>query len=226
VESLLAVHAPELEKRGRRSATRCSTYNPLPTSLQKYFSPFNVFRYIHRSPTVYASLTAMFLALVFRAVADPQACARCRLAQYIREEGPQKPSEKKAGTSDHGRRADCPFHRGTHAAVGRSNKWIRTADAVRACWRSRPSDLSMTMRRSRSSAISGLTSKSKFLLQIFVSSIVGIGLLVFFAHAQRFIPPELMIPFLKGACIPDLVRPFAPEVAAPVARWRFVAISF
>ena len=32
--------------------------------LQKYFSPLNVFRYI-TVRTVYASLTAMFLALVF-----------------------------------------------------------------------------------------------------------------------------------------------------------------
>src|SRR5437660_2799545 len=63
--------------------------------LQKYFSPFNVFRYI-TIRTVYASLTAMFLALVF----GPWLIRKLRelqIGQYIREEGPQN-HQKKAGT--------------------------------------------------------------------------------------------------------------------------------
>src|SRR5712691_12987753 len=63
--------------------------------LQKYFSPFNVFRYI-TVRTVYASLTAMFLALVF----GPWLIRKLRelqIGQYIREEGPQD-HQKKAGT--------------------------------------------------------------------------------------------------------------------------------
>jgi len=63
--------------------------------LQKYFSPFNVFRYI-TVRTVYASLTAMFLALVF----GPWLIRKLRefqIGQYIREEGP-KAHQKKAGT--------------------------------------------------------------------------------------------------------------------------------
>src|SRR5260370_4388710 len=63
--------------------------------LQKYFSPFNVFRYI-TVRTVYASLTAMFLALVFA----PWLIRKLRelqIGQYIREEGPQN-HQKKAGT--------------------------------------------------------------------------------------------------------------------------------
>src|SRR5437764_11375612 len=63
--------------------------------LQKYFSPLNVFRYI-TVRTVYASLTAMFLALVF----GPWLIRRLRelqIGQYIREEGPQQ-HQKKAGT--------------------------------------------------------------------------------------------------------------------------------
>src|SRR6266850_776374 len=63
--------------------------------LQKYFSPFNVFRYI-TVRTVYASLTAMFLALVF----GPWLISKLRelqIGQYIREEGPQN-HQKKAGT--------------------------------------------------------------------------------------------------------------------------------
>src|SRR5256885_6122478 len=63
--------------------------------LQKYFSPLNVFRYI-TVRTVYASLTAMFLALVF----GPWLIRKLRelqIGQYIREEGPQN-HQKKAGT--------------------------------------------------------------------------------------------------------------------------------
>src|SRR5213079_2461576 len=64
-------------------------------TLQHYFSPLNVFRYI-TVRTVYASLTAMFLALVF----GPWLIRKLRelqIGQYIREEGPQA-HQKKAGT--------------------------------------------------------------------------------------------------------------------------------
>src|SRR3977135_3219617 len=63
--------------------------------LQHYFSPLNVFRYI-TVRTVYASLTAMFLALAF----GPSLISRLRelqIGQFIREEGPQE-HKKKAGT--------------------------------------------------------------------------------------------------------------------------------
>src|SRR5271154_3473997 len=63
--------------------------------LMRYFSPLNVFRYI-TVRTVYASLTAMFLALVF----GPWLIRKLRelqIGQYIREEGPQE-HKKKAGT--------------------------------------------------------------------------------------------------------------------------------
>src|SRR2546422_9399763 len=63
--------------------------------LQRYFSPLNVFRYI-TVRTVYASLTAMFLALVF----GPWLIRRLgefQIGQFIREEGPEE-HKKKAGT--------------------------------------------------------------------------------------------------------------------------------
>src|SRR5499427_10321645 len=63
--------------------------------LRRYFSPLNVFRYI-TVRTVYASLTAMFLAFVF----GPWLISRLRelqIGQYIREEGPEQ-HQKKAGT--------------------------------------------------------------------------------------------------------------------------------
>src|SRR6202163_4829076 len=64
-------------------------------TLQHYFSPLNVFRYI-TVRSVSASLTAMFLALVF----GPWLIRRLRelqIGQFIREEGPQN-HQKKAGT--------------------------------------------------------------------------------------------------------------------------------
>src|ERR1700693_3043938 len=63
--------------------------------LQRYFSPLNVFRYI-TVRTVYARLTAMFLAFVF----GPWLIRKLRelqIGQFIREEGPQA-HQKKAGT--------------------------------------------------------------------------------------------------------------------------------
>src|SRR6202171_398854 len=64
-------------------------------TLQKYFSPLNVFRYI-TVRTVYASLTGMFLAFVFGPWLIRQ-LRELQIGQYIREEGPQD-HKKKAGT--------------------------------------------------------------------------------------------------------------------------------
>lgn len=60
--------------------------------LQRYVSAFNVFRYI-TVRTVYASLTAMFLAFVF----GPWLIRKLRelqIGQFIREEGPQGHQKK------------------------------------------------------------------------------------------------------------------------------------
>src|SRR5256884_8385736 len=86
---------PQPEKsQVRRYATEM-LYYLLYEVLRKYISPLNVFRYI-TVRTVYASLTAMFLALVF----GPALIRRLRelqIGQFIREEGPQE-HKKKAGT--------------------------------------------------------------------------------------------------------------------------------
>ena len=119
--------------------------------LQKYFSPLNVFRYI-TVRTVYASLTAMFLALVF----GPWLIRKLRelqIGQYIREEGPASAPEK-SRHSDDGRRADRSFHRCSHIAVGRSAKSICVARALCACWRLPPSVLSTTTPKLPSAATS------------------------------------------------------------------------
>lgn len=60
-----------------------------------YFSPFRIFRYL-TFRTVFASLTALFLALIV----GPYVIRKLRefqIGQYIREEGPQA-HQKKAGT--------------------------------------------------------------------------------------------------------------------------------
>jgi phospho-N-acetylmuramoyl-pentapeptide-transferase len=152
--------------------------------LQKYFSPFNVFRYI-TVRTVYASLTAMFLAFVF----GPWLIRKLRelqIGQYIREEGPQN-HQKKAGTPTllwadltNGFVLLTLFALLAFAAIGFVDDYAKV---------SKQRNL-------------GLASRNKFLLQIFVSSIVGIGLLALATRSAY--STELMIPFLKRVH-PDLV---------------------
>ena len=166
--------------------------------LQKYFSPFNVFRYI-TVRTVYASLTAMFLALVF----GPWLIRKLRelqIGQYIREEGPQN-NQKKAGT---------PTMGGVLIVLSTMVPTLLWADLTNGF-------VLLTLfallgfaaigfvddyaKVSKQQNL-GLTSKKKFLLQIFVSSMVGIGLLTLATRSAY--STELMIPFLKRVH-PDLV---------------------
>jgi phospho-N-acetylmuramoyl-pentapeptide-transferase len=166
--------------------------------LQKYFSPFNVFRYI-TVRTVYASLTAMFLAFVF----GPWLIRKLRelqIGQYIREEGPQN-HQKKAGT---------PTMGGVLIVLSTVVPTLLWADLTNGF-------VLLTLFALLGFAVIGfvddyakvskqrnlgLTSKNKFLLQIFVSSIVGIGLLALATRSAY--STELMIPFLKKVR-PDLV---------------------
>ena len=166
--------------------------------LQKYFSPFNVFRYI-TVRTVYASLTAMFLALVF----GPWLIRKLRelqIGQYIREEGPQA-HQKKAGTPTMGGVlivlstavptllwADLQnpfvllslFALLAFAAIGFVDDYAKVAK-----------------RRNL-----GLTAKRKLIWQFSVSSVVGIALLVLSTHSAY--STQLIVPFLKRFH-PDLV---------------------
>ncbi len=159
--------------------------------LQKYFSPLNVFRYI-TVRTVYASLTAMFLALVF----GPWLIRRLRelqIGQFIREEGPQE-HKKKAGTPTMGGVlivlstavpvllwADLTnafvlltlFSLFGFAAIGFIDDYAKVAKKQNL----------------------GLTSKRKFLLQVLVSMIAGVGLLALSTHSAY--STQLMVPFLK-----------------------------
>jgi phospho-N-acetylmuramoyl-pentapeptide-transferase len=167
-------------------------------TLQKYFSPLNVFRYI-TVRTVYASLTAMFLALVF----GPWLIRRLRelqIGQYIREEGPQE-HKKKAGT---------PTMGGVLIVLSTAVPVLLWADLTNAFV------LIALFALIGFSAIGfiddyakvakkqnlGLTSKRKFLLQVLVSMMVGVGLLELSTHSAY--STQLIVPFLKKFH-PDLV---------------------
>ena len=166
--------------------------------LQKYFSPLNVFRYI-TVRTVYASLTAMFLALVF----GPWLIRRLRelqIGQYIREEGPQE-HKKKAGT---------PTMGGVLIVLSTAVPVLLWADLAN------PFVLLALFALCGFAAIGfiddyakvakkrnlGLTSKRKFLLQVLVSTTVGVALLGLSTHSAY--STQLIVPFVKKFH-PDLV---------------------
>ena len=166
--------------------------------LQKYFSPLNVFRYI-TVRTVYASLTAMFLSFVFGPYLIRQ-LREMQIGQFIRDEGP-KDHQKKAGTPTMGGVlivlstlipsllwADLRnrfvllvmFALIAFAAIGFIDDYAKVAKKQNL----------------------GLTSKKKFLLQVLVSFVVGVGLLSLATRAVY--STQLVFPFVKRFH-PDLV---------------------
>jgi phospho-N-acetylmuramoyl-pentapeptide-transferase len=166
--------------------------------LQKYFSPLNVFRYI-TVRTVYASLTAMFLALVF----GPWLIRKLRelqIGQYIREEGPQE-HKKKAGT---------PTMGGVLIVLSTAVPVLMWADLANAFV------LLSLFALLAFSAIGfvddyakvakrrnlGLTGVRKLTLQVGVSSVVGVVLLILATHSAY--STQLIVPFVKKFR-PDLV---------------------
>src|ERR1700721_4485501 len=159
--------------------------------LQRYFSPLNVFRYI-TGLTVYASLTALFLGLVF----GPWLIRRLRelqIGQYIREEGPQE-HQKKAGT---------PTMGGVLIVLSTAVPPLLWADPTNPF-------LLLALFALIGFAIIGfiddyaqgpkkrnlgLTAKKKIYFQVLVSLIVGISLLVLVTHYAY--STQRMIPFLN-----------------------------
>jgi len=167
-------------------------------TLQKYFSPLNVFRYI-TVRTVYASLTAMFLALVF----GPWLIRRLRelqIGQFIREEGPQA-HHKKAGT---------PTMGGVLIVLSTAVPTLLWADLTKPfIWLALFALIGFAAigfvddyaKVSKQQNL-GLTAKKKFSLQIFVSVAVGVALLVLTTKSAY--STQLVIPFIKQFH-PDLV---------------------
>jgi phospho-N-acetylmuramoyl-pentapeptide-transferase len=166
--------------------------------LQRYFSPLNVFRYI-TVRTVYASLTAMFLALVF----GPWLIRRLRelqIGQYIREEGPEA-HQKKAGT---------PTMGGVLIVLSTAVPVLLWADLTN------PFILLSLFALIGFAVIGfiddyakvskqrnlGLTAKKKIYFQVFVSLVVGVVLLVLATYSAY--STQFVFPFLKKFH-PDLV---------------------
>ena len=159
--------------------------------LQRYFSPLNVFRYI-TVRTVYASLTAMFLGFVF----GPGLIRRLRemqIGQFIREEGPQE-HQKKAGT---------PTMGGVLIVLSTAVPTLLWADltnpfillALFALFAFAAIGFVDDYAKVSQQRNLGLTAKRKLWFQVFVSLIVGIGLLVLATRSAY--STELMMPFLK-----------------------------
>jgi phospho-N-acetylmuramoyl-pentapeptide-transferase len=159
--------------------------------LQRYFSPLNVFRYI-TVRTVYASLTAMFLGFVF----GPWLIRRLRemqIGQFIREEGPQE-HQKKAGT---------PTMGGVLIVLSTAVPTLLWADltnpfillALFALFAFAAIGFVDDYAKVSQQRNLGLTAKRKLWFQVFVSLIVGIGLLVLATRSAY--STELMMPFLK-----------------------------
>jgi phospho-N-acetylmuramoyl-pentapeptide-transferase len=166
--------------------------------LQRYFSAFNVFRYI-TVRTVYASLTAMFLAFVF----GPFLIRKLRelqIGQFIREEGPQA-HQKKAGT---------PTMGGVLIVLSTLVPTLLWADltngfvllAIFSLLAFASIGFIDDYAKVSKQQNLGLTSKKKFTLQILVSFVIGIGLLALATRSAY--STELVFPFLKRLH-PDLV---------------------
>jgi phospho-N-acetylmuramoyl-pentapeptide-transferase len=166
--------------------------------LQRYFSAFNVFRYI-TVRTVYASLTAMFLAFVF----GPFLIRKLRelqIGQFIREEGPQA-HQKKAGT---------PTMGGVLIVLSTLVPTLLWADltngfvllAIFSLLAFASIGFIDDYAKVSKQQNLGLTSKKKFSLQILVSFVIGIGLLALATRSAY--STELVFPFLKRLH-PDLV---------------------
>jgi phospho-N-acetylmuramoyl-pentapeptide-transferase len=167
-------------------------------TLQRYFSPLNVFRYI-TVRTVYASLTAMFLALVF----GPWLIRRLRelqIGQYIREEGPEA-HQKKAGT---------PTMGGVLIVLSTAVPVLLWADLTNpfillslfalvgfAIVGFIDDYAKVSQQRNL-----GLTAKKKIYFQTFLSLIVGVSLLVLATNSAY--STQFVFPFLKRFH-PDLV---------------------
>jgi phospho-N-acetylmuramoyl-pentapeptide-transferase len=167
-------------------------------TLQRYFSPLNVFRYI-TVRTVYASLTAMFLALVF----GPWLIRRLRelqIGQYIREEGPEE-HKKKAGT---------PTMGGVLIVLSTAVPVLLWADLTNpfillslfALFGFAVIGFIDDYAKVSQQRNLGLTAKKKIYFQVFVSLIVGVSLLVLATNSAY--STKFVFPFLKRFQ-PDLV---------------------
>src|ERR1700751_3426876 len=166
--------------------------------LQKYFSPLNVFRYI-TVRTVYASVTAMFLAFVF----GPWLIRKLRemqIGQYIREEGPQAHQKKKGTPTMGGVLIVLSTLVPTLLWADLTNGFVLLAIFSLLAFATIGfiDDYAKVSKQQNL----GLTSKRKFSLQILISLIVGASLLILATYSAY--STQLILPCLKRMH-PDLV---------------------
>ncbi len=163
-----------------------------------YFPPFRIFRYL-TFRTAFASLTALFMALVV----GPAVIRRLRefqIGQYIREEGP-KAHQKKAGTPTMGGILICiSILVPTLLWVDLSNRWVWIAVLATVAFGSigfADDYLKIVHRRNL-----GLTGRTKLALQILSSVVIAVVLVLLQAHGEY--STHLIVPFFKNVR-PDLV---------------------
>src|SRR5437667_4353639 len=163
-----------------------------------YFPPFRIFRYL-TFRTAFASLTALFTGLII----GPLVIDRLRefqISQYIREEGP-KAHQKKAGT---------PTMGGVLIAISiivptllwadLSNPYVWMAVLSTATFAAIGfTDDYMKVVHKRNL---GLTSRSKFGLQVLTSVFIAVALIALQKHGMY--SSRLVVPFFKQFP-PDLV---------------------
>ena len=185
--------------------------------LQRYFRLLNVFRYI-TVRTAYASLTALFLALVL----GPWVVRRLgemQIGQFIREEGPER-HQAKAGT---------PTMGGVLIVIATvvptllwadlSNVYVLLALFAILAFATIGflDDYNKVVRKQSL----GLTGRTKLFLQIVVSAITGVVLLLLTAYGVY--STQLIMPFFKKFH-PDLViHPLLPNLYLwPIAYLPFL----
>ncbi len=159
--------------------------------LQPYFSPFRVFRYL-TFRIAFASITALLLCLIL----GPWLIGRLRefqIGQYIREEGPRAHHAKAGTPTMGGLLIIISFLAPTLLWADLTSPYVWIAVfATTALGAIGFADDYLKIKRRQSL---GLTGRSKLLLQILISFLVGIFLLVL--TAKGLYSTHLIVPFFK-----------------------------
>lgn len=163
-----------------------------------HFSPFRLFRFL-TFRTAFASLTALFMALVVGPAVIRQ-LREFQIGQYVREEGP-KGHQKKSGTPTMGGvLITIAIVIPTILWADLSNKFIWLAILATMAFASigfADDYLKVVHRRNL-----GLTGRTKLALQVLVSVAIGVVLLMLQAKGEY--STHLLVPFFKNLR-PDLV---------------------
>src|SRR3984957_16318522 len=173
-------------------------YYLLYDQLQKYVSPFRVFRYV-TFRTAFASLTALFLCVAL----GPWLIGKLRqfqIGQYIREEGPQS-HQKKAGTPTMGGVLiviSIVIPTLLWADLRYPYVWIAVLSLIVFACIGFVDDYAKIKKQRNL----GLSSRGKLLLQLLVSAMLT-ATLVFMAANNNY-STDLNIPFFK-TYKPDLL---------------------